>query len=103
MTIELVWFVLGVGIGSVTCLVGAWLSYRHGLATNKERTPAPLRYMARTIAGLRILRAIVVSICTLFLRSVRLPLIPGAGVIIGYWLVFWILLELWLRIDRTDD
>jgi len=100
LTTSITSFLIGLVIGSLTSLVGAWFSYRQGLRTEEERTNAPLRYLMLSTFGLTAVGLIVLLITFLYLGNIRSVLVTGAGVIVGFWLIFFVLFFGWLRFHR---
>lgn len=90
-------FFIGLAIGAIASGLGAWLSYRYGLWLAPEHTTAPLRYLLLVTIGLSLLGIAVLSTALMYGYNVQLVLITGAGVIAGFWLVFFGLLAFWLR------
>lgn len=102
VTTEITFFITGLVIGSLTSLAGAWLSYRRGLKDQQERTNAPLRYLMLSTFGLTVVGVIVFLIALFYLDNIRSVLVTGAGVIIGFWLIFFVLFFGWLRFHREE-
>ncbi|MEZ4732489.1 MAG: hypothetical protein R3E79_35720 [Caldilineaceae bacterium] len=102
ITTEITFFITGLVIGSLTSLVGAWLSYQRGLKDQQERTTAPLRYLMLSTFGLTVVGVIVLLIALFYLNNIRSVLVTGAGVIIGFWLIFFVLFFGWLRFHREE-
>ncbi len=93
-------FLIGLTIGAVASLLGAWLSYQYGLRQAPEATTAPLRYLLLVTIGLSLLGAAILLAALFYGYSLALVLTTGAGVIIGFWLVFFVLLMFWIRKGR---
>jgi len=90
-------FLIGLAIGIIASLLGAWLSYRYGLRLAPERTAAPLRYLLLVTIGLTLLGIAVLLTALFYGYNLRLVLVTGAGVITGFWSIFFGLLTFWLR------
>ena len=92
-------FFVGLGIGAVISLIGAALSYWCGLHRTGGETRAPLAYLVLMVMGLGLV-GILVTVRAFVTGQVGAALLTGAGVVVGFNLVFGLLLLLYIRADN---
>ena len=95
-------FFTGLLIGGCASLVGAALSYWFGLRDRKPQSGAPLAYLFLVPVVLSLIGALAVVFSLLNGGSVSLTLITGLGVIVGFTLVFALLLFLWVQAESSS-
>lgn len=93
-------FLSGFGIGVVVSLVGAALSYWFGLRRTLGETKTPLLFLMLAVLGLGAAGAVVL-LGTVWTGGIAHALVTGAGVVIGFTVVFALLLFAWVRAE-TD-
>ncbi|MCB9161508.1 MAG: hypothetical protein R3A10_23635 [Caldilineaceae bacterium] len=92
-------FFVGLGIGAVISLIGAALSYWFGLHRTDGETRAPLAYLVLMVMGLGLV-GILVTVRAFVTGQVGAALLTGAGVVVGFNVVFGLLLLLYIRADN---
>jgi hypothetical protein len=94
-------FLIGLTIGGGASLFGAVLSYWFGLRDQTPQSGAPLAYLFLVPVVLSFIGALALVAAFFNDRSIGLILLTGLGVILGFTLVFALLLFLWVQQDST--
>lgn len=96
-------FILGILLGAGSSIVGGFLSYWFGLRQTTQPTAVPLIYLFLIVLllGFIGLTALVSGVLS---GTVMLVLIGGLGVILGFSVVFALLLTAWITFgERTKQ
>ena len=88
-------FFVGLGIGAVISLIGAALSFWFGLHRTAGETKAPLAYLVLMVMGLGVV-GLLVTVRAFVTGQVGAALLTGAGVVLGFNVVFGLLLLLYI-------
>lgn len=88
---------LGIAIGTVASAIGAFLSYWFGLRMPATDSRAPLGYLFLTVGLLGVIGVFAVVGSILSGQSLVHTALIGIGIMIGFSIVFAILLFGWLQ------
>jgi len=88
---------LGIAIGAVASIIGAFFSYWFGLRIPDEKSRAPLGYLFMTVGFLGVIGVFAVVGSILSGQSLLHTALIGIGVMIGFSIVFAILLFGWIQ------
>ena len=94
-------FLIGLAIGGSASLLGGALSYWFGLRNQNSQSNAPLAYLFFVPVMLSLIGGLALVTAFFNDRSVMLLLLTGLGVIMGFTIVFALLLFVWVQQDST--
>ena len=94
-------FLIGIGIGLSTALIGGlaeyWITLRPAAAESSRKFPSCLLFVT---GGLAITGFAAIIVSAILNGGVGEALIVGAGVLSGFYTGFFILFSLWILLDR---
>lgn len=99
----LIALLLGIIIGALASLVGAFLSYWFGLRTPTDQSKAPLGYLFLVVGALGVTGVFAVVGSILRGQSLLYTFLIGVGVMIGFSIAFAVLLFAWIRHEPDDE
>lgn len=103
MSPALIALLIGIIIGALASLVGAFLSYWFGLRTPTDQSKAPLGYLFLVVGALGVTGVFAVVGSILRGQSLLYTFLIGVGVMIGFSIAFAVLLFAWIRHEPDDE